>query len=83
MIQPPEGILKSPSIGKWCHDAHSAVQEEATKSAKHQTVVQVLHFFCQMNMVFLQDPAAMLALHPEQSCHPIFDLPVFINVGGN
>jgi len=80
MIQPPEGLFKLTPMGKWCYDVHAPALEEATKLAKHQTAFQVLCFFCHLNTVFLHNAAAILALHPERSCHPIFDLPVFAKV---
>jgi hypothetical protein len=36
------------------------------------TTIYVLHFFQQLNRVFVQDCAAMLALHPERQDHPMF-----------
>jgi len=77
MAEPPECLLRLTPMGEWVCDAHAAVQEEAIRTGKHQKTLQVLCFFCQLNVVFPQDAAATLALCAERSCHPVFELPAF------
>jgi len=76
--EPPECLWRLTPMSEWAQDAYAAVREEALCTGKHWTAVQVLHFFCQLNVVFLQDAAATLALYPERACHPVFELPVFL-----
>ena len=51
---------------------------EESNSSKDQTAWHVLNFFKDLNKNFLQDAAAMVALHEERENHEIFQqLPVF------
>jgi hypothetical protein len=67
-------------MGRWLYKALKGVEERvlASNSSKHQTAWHVLNFFKDLNKFFLQDAAAMVALHEERSTHEIFQqLPVF------
>ena len=70
-VEPPEDLLLTTPIGKWCYRALDEVLEAST-AGENQTAILTLRFFCDMNRVFLQDAAAMMVLHPERESHPLF-----------
>jgi hypothetical protein len=79
-VEPPDELLEASPMGRWLYKALKGVEERvlASNSSKHQTVWQVLNFFKDLNKFFLQDAAAMVALHEERGSHEIFQqLPVF------
>jgi hypothetical protein len=62
----PDELLKATPMGCWPNKA-KGVEELvlASNSSKHQTAWHVLNFFKDLNKFFLQDAAAMVALHEE------------------
>jgi Centromere DNA-binding protein complex CBF3 subunit, domain 2/Transcriptional activator of glycolytic enzymes len=70
-VMPDENLLRMCPIGKWSYDALQKVIEKDDGS--HQTAVHALKFFCHLNIVFLQDAAAMMCLRPERANHPMFE----------
>jgi len=56
----------------------AGVTEAASNTGKHSTALQVLRFFAELNKIYLQDAAAMIALTPSRANHPMFkDIIVF------
>jgi hypothetical protein len=80
-VELPDELLEATPTGRWLHAALKGVEEERvleSNSSKHQTAWHVLNFFKDLNKYFLQDAAAMVALHEERENHEIFQqLPVF------
>jgi hypothetical protein len=79
-MEPPGELLEATPIGRWLYAALKGVEERVleSSSSKHQTAWHVLNFVKDLNKYFLQDAAAMVALHEECENHAIFQqLPVF------
>ena len=55
IIEPPILLLKMTPIGEWAYSAYDSVRDVAIRTGKHQTAVQVLRFFCELNHIFIQD----------------------------
>jgi hypothetical protein len=70
-VDPPFELLELTPIGVWVYEALRVVNEDKD-SHKYRTVVAFLEFMKELNKVFLQDAAAMLAFHPDRVHHPIF-----------
>jgi hypothetical protein len=80
VVEPPDELLEATPMGRWLYKALKGVEERvlASNSSKHQTAWHVLNFFKDLNKFFLQDAAALVALHEERANHEIFQqLPVF------
>jgi hypothetical protein len=61
------------------YQAYDAVTE-AAGPGKHMTAISFLRFFIELNKIFLQDAAAMIALHPEREKHAFFQkMPCFLS----
>jgi Centromere DNA-binding protein complex CBF3 subunit, domain 2 len=74
-VHPNEALKRMTPMGKWCYDAYDAVLE---KDSSKYTALAFLKFICSIHEVFLQDAAATMILHPDQSNHPVFrDIEVF------
>lgn len=71
-VMPPIELQESTTIGKF---AIPAVEYISKCSVNTPTAMNFLRFMVELNIVFLQDTAAMLILHPERSLHPLFQLP--------
>jgi exonuclease VII small subunit len=71
IVMPDEALLRMTPIGKWCYDAYAAVLEEDPEG-EHQTALHVLRFFCELNTVFVQDMAAIIALHQDRQNHHLY-----------
>ena len=66
-------------IGKWVYGAYEGVTDHAPPGKK-MTVISFLKFFIELNKIFLQDAAAIVALHPERKDHSIFQkMPCFLS----
>jgi Centromere DNA-binding protein complex CBF3 subunit, domain 2/Transcriptional activator of glycolytic enzymes len=76
-VIPDEELLRSTPMGKWCYDALNGVVSHV-RAGEKQTALHVLHFFCEMNCIMIQDAAAMMILEPNRSNHAMFhDMTVF------
>ena len=76
-VMPCEKLLRATPIGGWVYDALDALECE-DKNKEHTTAYHVLKFFQDLNIIFLQDAAALMALHSDRSHHPMFlQMPVF------
>ena len=74
-VEPPESLLRMTPMGGWVYEAHNAVAEAARETPKvgqHQTAVQVLLFFKDLNRIFIQDAAATLVEDPTRRMHPMY-----------
>jgi hypothetical protein len=70
---PDEALLRMTPIGKWCYDASAAILEEDPEG-EHQTALQqVLRIVCELNTAFVQDMAAMIALHQDRQNHHLYE----------
>ncbi|MGL5936676.1 MAG: hypothetical protein ACRCZI_13765, partial [Cetobacterium sp.] len=77
-VEPPEDLLLQTPIGKWVYEAYAGVSECA-EAGKKMTAISFLRFFIELNKIFLQDAAAMVALHPERQDHALFQkMPCFL-----
>jgi len=77
-VKPSQVLLMATPIGEWAYNAYELVRSCTHEVGKASTAVQALHFFMDLNEVFLQDAAALLLLQPERQTHPMFQqLPVF------
>ena len=63
-IKPSIELQKMTAIGKWCFDMRDQV--EGKEDEIKPTALACLNWFCMLVEVFLQDVAAMFALHPER-----------------
>ena len=70
-VEPPESLLKATPIGGWCYDSYDAVVQ-AAEPGKHQTAINTLAFFKELNRIFLQDAAATMVLAPDRGTHQMF-----------
>jgi len=70
-VKPSQVLLMATPIGEWAYDACESVRSYTHEVGKASTAVQALHFFMDLNEVFLQDAAALLVLQPERQTHPI------------
>ena len=76
-IMPSENLLRLCPIGKWSYNALDALLDYDTEGTK-QTAVHALKFFNELNVIFLQDAAAMMILHPERETHQLFGCMPFL-----
>jgi Centromere DNA-binding protein complex CBF3 subunit, domain 2 len=75
-VMPTEELLRMTPIGQWCYEAADAVFEcvqNAKKANQYQTALQFLKFCCYLNIVFLQDAAAILIQYPDRKSHPMYE----------
>lgn len=76
-VMPSQELCDMTPIGKWCYKALFALGE-SDPNGQHQTALEVLRWFCDLCVIFLQDAAAMMVLHPERSECSLFSvLPLF------
>ena len=79
-LEVPFDLLIESPLGKPFIDAHELIKIQVSRSmamkqeAKH-TSLFFLNFMTELNKVFFQDAAAMLAKHPDRQNHPLFQLP--------
>jgi len=66
-------------MGKWCYTAYEDVVEHSRlNEGSNATAVEVLKFFCEINTIYIQDAAALIAKYPDRADHPMFkEVPVF------
>jgi hypothetical protein len=79
-VQPPQELLEATPMGAWVYKIRDELGEKIVNSgtSQHQTAWQVLCLFVQVNVIFLQDPAAMYVLHEQRQAQHLFQsLPVF------
>ena len=80
-VMPSDELQAMTPLGKIVNKSLSGVSEAAAeaKGNTHQTAVHVLSFWKQLNIVFLQDSAALqITKHPTRGHHPMFyQMPVF------
>ena len=74
-VMPSVELCKQTAIGKFAFDQLFELEEEGLGS-KHPTACGVLRWFTDLSIVFLQDMAAMMVLHPEREEAAINCLPV-------
>jgi Centromere DNA-binding protein complex CBF3 subunit, domain 2 len=78
-VDPPNELLLQTPIGKWVYAAYEAVTETA-EPGKHMTAISFLRFLIELNKIFLQDAAAMNALHEDRQSHALFrKMPCFLS----
>ena len=70
-VEVPAVLLRSSPLG-WVYDIYEAVMEDPRSSVQH-TAPYVLRFFMKLNVVMLQDAAAMQILYPDRCSHPFFE----------
>jgi len=75
---PPELLQESP-LGNPFLDAHERIKLQiarcTTKETPPFTSLAFLNFMKELNVVFFQDAAAMIAKHPDRKHHPLYQLP--------
>jgi Centromere DNA-binding protein complex CBF3 subunit, domain 2 len=78
-VQPPKELLLQTPIGKWVYDIYDEITEVA-EPGKHMTAICMLRFFIEINKIFMQDAAAIIALYPERADHALFkEMPCFVS----
>jgi hypothetical protein len=75
-VMPPQALLNATPIGCWSYSMLDQLTAYDV-NGKHPTAFKTLRFFCDLSVIYLQDAAAMILLHPERKSHPVFDLPLF------
>jgi hypothetical protein len=63
-IRPPQELLNETPIGRFVYTALDGVLKASEKKGDHQTAVHFLKFLEEINVVFLQDAAAISVLYP-------------------
>ena len=78
-VNVPEELLHLTPMGKWCYTAYEDVVEHSRlNGGSNATAVEVLKFFCELNTIYIQDAAALIAMYPDRADHPMFkEVPVF------
>jgi hypothetical protein len=92
-VRPSEELLRQTPVGSWLYDTDQKVRQEYShregktsaarkadveKKGTGATAIIFLGFLKELNRIFVQDAAAMLALHSERKNHPLFkELKVF------
>lgn len=76
-VDPPNELLLQTPIGQWVYGAYEGVTL-AAEPGKNMTAISFLRFFIELNKIFLQDAAAMVALHDDRNEHAMFQkMPCF------
>jgi Centromere DNA-binding protein complex CBF3 subunit, domain 2 len=79
VVDPPNDLLLQTPIGKWVYAAYEDVTK-AAQPGKHTTAIAFLRFLIELNKIFLQDAAAMIALHEDRQSHALFQkMPCFLS----
>jgi hypothetical protein len=86
-IQPSQELLELTPFGGWCFKALAAVEDVCQSTGRqHQTALHVLHFFCVLSTVLLQDASWMIVKHGDRvnfedqlQQHSFFSLSCFHN----
>jgi hypothetical protein len=78
VVDPPEELLLMTPMGGWVYGAYEAVSE-AAEPGKKMTAISLLRFFIQLNKIFLQDCAAMIALHEDRKDHALYRMPCLMS----
>ena len=73
-IVPSMELQYSTPIDAWAINARNLFLSSGVANDK-PTAMNFLQFICEMNIVFLQDAAAMAVLHPERKSNPLYGLP--------
>lgn len=76
----PNELLASSPLGGVFLDAHERIRlqvnmSEARKETARHTSLAFLNFMRELNVVFFQDAAAMIAKFPERQNHPLYQIP--------
>ncbi len=70
VVQVPESLQRETPIGKWVFDALDKVKLANSAGGQHYTAQNFLEFLVELNIVFLQDMAALIIEHPTRlQCH--------------
>ena len=79
-VDVPVSLLRATPMGSWCYDAFEELKESSAGEGggSHTTAYQVLLFFCAINLICIQDAAAMVVLHPDRRAHCLFSMPCFL-----
>jgi len=79
VVTVPDELLHLTPIGQWCYTGYDDVVEHSRlNGGLNATAVEVLKFFCELNAIYIQDAAALMAKHPDRADHPMFkEVPVF------
>ena len=72
VVEPPDEVLLKTPIGKWVYRVYEGLTE-ACEPGKCMTAICFLRFFIEINRIFVQDAAAMIALFPERADHALFN----------
>ena len=75
-VMPSEELLALTPFS-FAFSACDEVEEAVKDVGGSYTALSFLRFLKELAIVFLQDSAAMMALHPERKVHPVFSLNVF------
>ena len=79
-LQVPDSLLQESPLGNPFLDAHERVKLKVRlsmerKETARQTSLAFLNFMKELNIVFFQDAAAMIAQHPDRKNHPLYQNP--------
>jgi hypothetical protein len=75
-VDPPMSLLSKTPLG-WVYSVNDTLMDRHDIQ-DHPTLMYVMRFFIQMNVIFVQDTTAMAVLHPERMNHPIYrEFPLF------
>jgi hypothetical protein len=75
-LMPSQNLCKTTPLGSF---SYVMLQEQraADQESEHSTAFETLRWFCDLSVVFLQDTAAIMLLHPTRMSHPLFDMDCF------
>jgi Centromere DNA-binding protein complex CBF3 subunit, domain 2 len=75
-VMPSQALCKMTPLGSFAYRALNELVKTDLEG-KHQTAYETLRFFCDLSVIFLQDAAAMLLLHPDRGGHQMYDMACF------
>lgn len=80
ILEVPEELLRISPLGDPFMDAHERIKLQVAMSLSRKekpkfTSLAFLNFIRELNIVFFQDAAAMIAKHPDRRHHPLYQIP--------
>lgn len=80
VLEVPEQLLATSPLGGVFRDAHERIKLQvktslARKEKPRFTSLAFLNFMRELNVVFFQDAATIIAKYPERQHHPLYQIP--------
>jgi hypothetical protein len=75
-VMPSQDLCETAPLGSFSYVMLQQLRA-ADQESEHSTAFETLRWFCDLSVVFLQDTAAIMLLHPTRMSHPLFDMDCF------